>query len=73
MTDDTAQLLLFAAAIIALTPLLGRYMAQVYAGERTILAPVLAPIEKAIYRFGGIEPDVEQHWIRYAFSVIFSI
>jgi K+-transporting ATPase ATPase A chain len=70
MTDDTAQLLLFAAAIIALTPLLGRYMAHVYAGERTFLTPVLAPLENAIYRFGGIDPEAGQHWTRYAFSVI---
>jgi hypothetical protein len=34
MTDDTAQLLLFAAVIVALTPpFLGRYMAHVYAGQ----------------------------------------
>lgn len=70
MTDDTAQLLLFAAAIIALTPLMGRYMAQVYAGEKTFLTPVLAPLENLIYRFGGIDPHTGQHWTRYAFSVI---
>lgn len=70
MTDDTAQLLLFAALIVVLTPVMGRYMARVYAGERTFLTPVIAPIEMAIYRFGGIDPDVGQHWTRYAFSVI---
>ncbi|HKJ61555.1 MAG TPA: potassium-transporting ATPase subunit KdpA, partial [Hyphomicrobiales bacterium] len=70
MTDDTAQLLLFAAVIVVLTPIMGRYMARVYAGQRTILTPVIAPFEKTIYRIGGIDPDAEQHWTRYAFSVI---
>ena len=70
MTDDTAQLLLFAAAIIALTPVMGRYMARVYAGEKTFLTPVVAPLENAIYRFGDIDPANGQHWTRYAFSVV---
>ncbi len=70
MTDDTAQLLLFAAAIIALTPVMGRYMAQVYAGERTFLTPIVAPLEAAIYRFGDIDPTSGYHWTRYAFSVV---
>ncbi|WP_088347818.1 MULTISPECIES: potassium-transporting ATPase subunit KdpA [Rhodomicrobium] len=70
MTEDTAQLLLFALAIVALTPLMGRYMARVYAGERTLLTPVVAPVERAIYRLGGIDPAAEQRWTRYATSVI---
>ncbi len=70
MTDDTAQLLLFAAVIVALTPIMGRYMARVYAGERTVITPIMAPVEKAIYRLSGINPDSGQHWTRYAFSVI---
>jgi len=70
MTDDTAQLLLFAAVIAGLTPIMGRYMVFVYAGERTFLSPVLRPLEHALYRLAGIVPNAEQHWTRYAFSVI---
>jgi K+-transporting ATPase ATPase A chain len=70
MTDDTAQLLLFAALVVALTPILGRYMMRVYAGQRTVLTPVVAPIEALIFRVAGIDPKVEQHWTRIAFSVI---
>ena len=70
MTDDIAQLLLFALAIVALTPLMGRYMARLYAGERTLLTPLLAPAERVIYRLGGIDPAAEQRWTRYAGSVI---
>ncbi|MGF1623148.1 MAG: potassium-transporting ATPase subunit KdpA [Rhodomicrobiaceae bacterium] len=70
MTDDTAQLLLFAAAIAGLTPVLGLYMARIYAGQRTWLTPLLHPVEQFIYRLTGITPENEQHWTRYAFSVI---
>ncbi len=70
MTDDTAQLLLFGVVVLLLTPVLGRYMARVYAGERTILSPVIAPLEHLIYRIAGIDAEAEQHWTRYAASVI---
>ena len=70
MTDDTAQLLLYVAAIVALTPLMGRYIYRVYAGEPTFLTPIVGPLERAILRVGGIEPEAGQHWTRYAFSVI---
>jgi K+-transporting ATPase ATPase A chain len=66
MAGDTAQLILFVVAITLLTPLFGRYMAKVYSGKRTILTPVLAPVEAGIYRLGGIIPDTSQHWGNYA-------
>jgi K+-transporting ATPase ATPase A chain len=70
MTDDTAQLLLYVAAIVALTPLMGRYIYRVYTGEPTFLTPIIGPLERAILRVGGIEPEAGQHWTRYAFSAI---
>lgn len=70
MTDDTAQLLLFAVVIVVLTPLLGRYMARVYAGERTLLTPVAGPAETFLCKICGINPETEQHWTQYAFSVL---
>ena len=70
MTDDTAQLLLFAVVIVILTPFLGRYMARVYAGERTFLSLIAAPAEVLIWKICGIDPKAEQHWTRYALSVV---
>ncbi len=70
MADNTAQLLFFVAAIVALTPVMGRYMYRVYASERTFMTPVIAPLERAIFRIGGIDPDAGQHWTRYAISAV---
>lgn len=70
MTDDTAQLLLFAVVIVILTPLLGRYMARIYAGERTFLTPVAAPVERLLWKACGIDPEADQHWTQYAFAVL---
>jgi potassium-transporting ATPase potassium-binding subunit len=61
---------LFAGIVGLLTRPLGGSLARVYAGERTLLEPLIAPLETAIYRFAGVEPKVEQNWYRYAASLL---
>jgi K+-transporting ATPase ATPase A chain len=39
-------------------------------GERTVLSPVLRPVERAIYRACGIDETAEQDWKGYAVSVL---
>ncbi len=68
--SDLLTLVVVMAAILALTPFLGRYIARVMEGERTILSPVLRPIERGIYRFAGIDETREQGWKAYAGSVL---
>ena len=48
------QIALYCAIIVALTPLLGGYMTRVFAGERTLLSPVLRPIERLLYQQSGL-------------------
>ena len=43
------QIVVFAIVLTALVKPLGGYMARVYQGERTLLSPVLAPLERVIY------------------------
>ena len=62
---DWTQLALYLAALIALTPLLGGFMARVFAGERTFLSPALAPVERLIYRLGGVDAAKEMTWLGY--------
>jgi potassium-transporting ATPase potassium-binding subunit len=64
------QIAVFAALIAALTKPLGHYMARVFAGEHTVLSPVLAPIEDALYRLSGIDPVQEQSWRHYTLSLL---
>lgn len=65
--------LFFIAVLIALKPL-GLYMARVFAGERTLLQPVLGPIERGFYSLSGIDLGKEQNWRAYTLSMIaFSI
>lgn len=68
------QIALFCAIVILITRPLGGYMARVFAGERTVLSPVLRPIERLFYAAAGVREDREQHWTGYAFGMlIFSL
>jgi K+-transporting ATPase ATPase A chain len=63
-------ILLFAVILTALAIPLGRYMAAVYAGERTILDPVFRVPERVLYKVMRVDPHREQDWKAYAKSVI---
>ncbi len=64
------QIVMFCAIIVALTPLLGGYMCRVFAGERTVLSPVLRPVEAALYRISGVDATREQHWLTYTVAML---
>ncbi|KQP09180.1 potassium-transporting ATPase subunit KdpA [Methylobacterium sp. Leaf93] len=64
------QIALFCAVIIALARPLGGYMTRVFTGERTVLSPVLASVERGLYRVAGIDAAQEQHWLAYALSML---
>ena len=51
---DLLQLVLFIGLLAALSPLLGRYVHQVFSGRRTFLHPVLGPVERGVYSLSGI-------------------
>ncbi len=68
--NDIVQVVLFFGLLLALTPILGRFMARVFNGERTWLHPVLQPVERLIYKLSGIAPDEEMSWIRYFLGVL---
>jgi K+-transporting ATPase ATPase A chain len=68
--DGWVQIALFAVIVILITRPFGGYMTRVFAGERTLLSPVLRPVERAIYRCCGIDEHEEQHWLIYAVAML---
>ncbi|MGE3967508.1 MAG: potassium-transporting ATPase subunit KdpA [Dongiaceae bacterium] len=64
------QIALFCLLVVALTRPLGGYLTRLLAGERTLLAPALGPIERGLYRLAGIDPAKEQHWTSYALALL---
>jgi K+-transporting ATPase ATPase A chain len=69
-TADLLQLLLFLALLILLTRPLGRYMARVFSGERTVLTPALGPLERVVYRLCRIDPTHEMQWTTYTVTML---
>lgn len=67
---DFLQLALFLIALIALTPILGRYMARVFRDESHFLKKPLGWLERLIYRAGGVDASEEMSWMRYALTLI---
>ncbi len=70
ISNAIVQVGLFFALVTVLSVPLGRYMARVFAGERTFLDPVLAPVERLIYRICGVHPATEQTWDEYAVAML---
>jgi potassium-transporting ATPase potassium-binding subunit len=64
------QIALYCAIIVALVKPGGWYMTRVFNGERTLLSPVLVPVETALYRLGGVEPKREQDWLAYTVAML---
>lgn len=60
------QILFFSAAILAVAKPLGMYLVSVYEGRQRWLAPV----ERGLYALCGVDPDEDQHWTRYAASML---
>jgi K+-transporting ATPase ATPase A chain len=65
------QIILYCAIIVALTPVVGGYMTRVFNGDRTLLSPVLRPVEAALYWAGGVDEKREQHWLTYTVAMLF--
>jgi K+-transporting ATPase ATPase A chain len=68
--QDWLQFGLVAVLFVALTPLLGGYMAAVYRGDHAPGDRLALPVERGIYRLCGIDPDREQRWTTYALSFV---
>ncbi len=64
------EILVFLAIIVAITPVLGRYMARVFSGQRTFLDPVLKPVERGLYRVCGVDASKDQTWVEWTITML---
>jgi K+-transporting ATPase ATPase A chain len=60
------QILLFSAAVLALTKPMGLYLTAVFEDRMSGLRPV----ERAVYALAGVDPNEDQHWTRYAGAML---
>ena len=74
MTLALLKVAAFFLLVLAVTKPLGLYMRRVFSGERTFLDPLLGPLERLVYRLGGVDARKEQGWKAYASSLlVFSV
>ncbi|MGD1040997.1 MAG: potassium-transporting ATPase subunit KdpA, partial [Dehalococcoidales bacterium] len=67
---DVLQIILYLVILVLLAKPLGAFMARVINGERNILSPVMAPVERFTYRMLGTKSDEEMNWKQYAIAVV---
>jgi K+-transporting ATPase ATPase A chain len=64
------QIIAYVVVLLVLVKPLGSFMARLYDGERTFLAPLLGPLERLVYRVAGVDPAQEHDWKKYALALL---
>ncbi|MBS0252395.1 MAG: potassium-transporting ATPase subunit KdpA [Proteobacteria bacterium] len=60
---------LLLAVCVAARPL-GRYIARVLQGKRTLLTRIVAPVETRLYAIAGVDAKHEQSWLDYTAAML---
>ncbi len=61
------QIAFYSVVLLLVTKPVGLYILKVYDGSWMWLRP----IERVLYRLAGVDPEEDQHWTRYAASMLF--
>ncbi len=69
-TLGIVEILLILAVIVAAAFPTGRYLAAVMEGGRSVLSPVLAPVERGLYAACGIDPRHGMSWRGYTAALL---
>ncbi|HEY3989236.1 MAG TPA: potassium-transporting ATPase subunit KdpA [Acidobacteriaceae bacterium] len=64
------QILLFFCAVLVTVKPMGTYMARVFQREHTVLDPLLAPVERLIYKATHVDAESEMRWTEYAVAML---
>ena len=64
------QIALYCAIIILITKPFGGHLTKVFNGERSLLSPLLRPLERGIYAVCGVDEKEDQHWLTYAIAML---
>ncbi len=68
-TEILGIILIFTMTLFLAIPL-GKYIAKVYGGEKTILDPLFNPIEKFFYKFSGIDASKGMNWKQHMVALL---
>ncbi len=65
-----AQIALVLSLVFVCAVPLGHYIAAVLGGRRTLLSPVLGPVERGFYALAGVDPGRGMGWRTYAVALL---
>jgi len=68
---DIGVMLFFLIVLTLFVKPLGTYITNVFQNKRTLLSPILIPLEDIIYKAAGIKHDEEMDWKDYAKALLF--
>lgn len=69
-SSGVLQIAIYLIALLALSKPLGDYMARVYEGKARIMARIVGPVERLIYRACGVSAEQEMTWKTYALAML---
>jgi len=69
MNTEFVSIIVTYGLTFILALILGKYIAKVFAGDKTIL-DFLKPLERFIFRFSGINPDREMNWKQHMVALL---
>jgi potassium-transporting ATPase potassium-binding subunit len=70
MGQGFLQIGLTLCIVILITPILGKYIARIFMGERTLLDPLMNPIERSIYILAGVRTKDNMKGWQYARALL---
>lgn len=68
-TEIIGVIAMFSITLLLAIPL-GKYIAKVYAGERTLLDPVFNPLERLFFKVSGINSKNEMTWKQHLVALL---
>jgi len=60
-TEILGIIVMFTFSVLLAIPL-GKYIAKVYGGDKTLLDPLFNPVERVFYKISGINTQTEMNW-----------
>jgi potassium-transporting ATPase potassium-binding subunit len=69
-TNGWLQIAAFFLLVLLATKPLGLYMARVFEGRRTLLDPLLVPVERLLYRMTRVNREEEMRWTEYGLAML---
>jgi K+-transporting ATPase ATPase A chain len=68
--SNVVLIVVYVGVLLALTKPLGLYMERLFSGGRTMLSPVLGPVERGIYKVTGVDETREMRWTTYTVALL---